>query len=320
MDREPTKWIKKEETDEVQTELHLIAQDYPCSMNVKEELEEGVNKEFLEDPLKAGDPSVCVKQDPELKHRAAGSEHNSVEDPLGISLSTDFIKEDPELNITENTAQDYPCSMNVKEELEEGVNKEFLEDPLKAGDPSVCVKQDPELKHRAAGSEHNSVEDPLGISLSTDFIKEDPELNITENTAQVYPCSMNVKEELEEGANKEFLEDPLRADDHSVWVKQYPELKQHAAGSEHNSVEDPLGIFWSTDFIKEDPELNLEMNITENTILDAVHHAGIRLATAAYRTSPAPSLCAEAGEPPLTIRRQLLLVRQACGNLSKIRI
>ncbi|XP_049796396.1 uncharacterized protein LOC126212926 isoform X8 [Schistocerca nitens] len=134
MDQEPTKWIKKEETHEVQTELHFIAQDYACSMNVKEELEEGVNKEFLEDPLKAGDPSVCVKQDPELKHHAAGSEHN------------------------------------------------FLEDPLKAGDPSVCVKQDPELKHHAAGSEHNSVEDPLGISLSTDFIKEDPELNITENT------------------------------------------------------------------------------------------------------------------------------------------
>ncbi|XP_049847737.1 uncharacterized protein LOC126302904 isoform X6 [Schistocerca gregaria] len=74
MDQEPTKWIKKEETDEVQTELHFIAQDYPCSMNVKEELEECVNKE-------------------------------SVEDPLGISLSTDFIKEDPELNITENTVE-----------------------------------------------------------------------------------------------------------------------------------------------------------------------------------------------------------------------
>ncbi|XP_046983823.1 uncharacterized protein LOC124553865 isoform X10 [Schistocerca americana] len=183
MDREPTKWIKKDETDEVETELHFIAQDYPCSMNVKEELEESVNKE----------------------------------------------------------AQDYPCSMNVKEELEESVNKEFLEDPLKAGDPSVCVKQDPELKHRAAGSEHNSVEDPLGISLSTDFIKEDSELNITENT---------------------FLEDPLKAGDPSVCVKQDPELKHRAAGSEHNSVEDPLGIFLSTDFIKEDPELN----ITENTI------------------------------------------------------
>ncbi|XP_049945352.1 uncharacterized protein LOC126427170 isoform X1 [Schistocerca serialis cubense] len=91
--------------------------------------------------------------------------------------------------------------------------------------------------------------------------------------AQVYPCSMNVKEELEEGANKEFLEDPLRADDPSVWVKQHPKLKQHAAGSEHNSVEDPLGVFWSTDFIKEDPELNLEMNITEDTVGTSTRYA-----------------------------------------------
>ncbi|XP_049772535.1 uncharacterized protein LOC126159797 [Schistocerca cancellata] len=76
MDQEPTMWIKKEGTDEVQTELCFMAQVYPCSMNVKEELEEGANKE-------------------------------SVEDPLGIFWSTDFIKEDPELNlemnITENT-------------------------------------------------------------------------------------------------------------------------------------------------------------------------------------------------------------------------
>ncbi|XP_046983957.1 zinc finger protein 43-like isoform X1 [Schistocerca americana] len=53
--------------------------------------------------------------------------------------------------------------------------------------------------------------------------------------AQVYPFSMNVKEELEEGANKE-------------------------------SIEDPLGISWSTDFIKEDPELNLELSVTENIV------------------------------------------------------
>ncbi|XP_049945561.1 uncharacterized protein LOC126427299 isoform X4 [Schistocerca serialis cubense] len=137
MDQEPTMWIKKEGTDEVQTELCFMGQDYPCSMNVKEELEEGVNKEFLEDPLRADDHSVWVKQDPELKHHAAGSEHNSVEDPLGISWPNDFIKEDPELNITENT----------------------------------------------------SVKNPLGISWSTDFIKEDPEfnleMNITENILPV---------------------------------------------------------------------------------------------------------------------------------------
>ncbi|XP_049944984.1 zinc finger protein 93-like [Schistocerca serialis cubense] len=85
MDQEPTMWIKKEETDEVQTELHSM---------------------FLEDPLKNEGPSVWVKQDPELKQHADGSEHNSVKDPLRISWSTDFVKEDPELklktNLTEN--------------------------------------------------------------------------------------------------------------------------------------------------------------------------------------------------------------------------
>ncbi|XP_047100997.1 uncharacterized protein LOC124719857 [Schistocerca piceifrons] len=78
MDQEPSTWIKKEETDEVKTELRFMAQVYPFSMNVKEELEEGANKE-------------------------------SIEDPLGISWSTDFIKEDPELNlelsVTENIVE-----------------------------------------------------------------------------------------------------------------------------------------------------------------------------------------------------------------------
>ncbi|XP_049944311.1 zinc finger protein 726-like [Schistocerca serialis cubense] len=101
------------------------------------------------------------------------------------------------------------------------VKQEFLEDPLRADDHSVWVKQDPELKHHAAGSEHNSVEDPLGISWPNDFIKEDPELNITENT----------------------------------------------------SVKNPLGISWSTDFIKEDPEFNLEMNITENIVETSTRYA-----------------------------------------------
>ncbi|XP_049769882.1 zinc finger protein 91-like isoform X4 [Schistocerca cancellata] len=109
MDQEPTMWIKKEGTDEVQTELCFMAQVYPFSVNVKEELEEDANKEFLEDPLKVDGPSVWVKQDPELQPHAAGSEHNSVKDPLGISWRTDFIKEDPELNlemnITENIVQ-----------------------------------------------------------------------------------------------------------------------------------------------------------------------------------------------------------------------
>ncbi|XP_049796888.1 uncharacterized protein LOC126213267 isoform X2 [Schistocerca nitens] len=122
MDQQPTKWIKKEETDEVQTELHFTGQVYPSSMNVKEELQDSaikevkddktysiivcprleMRKQFLVDPLKTEGRSVWLKQDPELKH-ADGPEHNSVEDPLEIPWFTDFIKEDPELNITENT-------------------------------------------------------------------------------------------------------------------------------------------------------------------------------------------------------------------------
>lgn len=51
-------------------------------------------------------------------------------------------------------------------------------------------------------------------------------------------------------------------------------------------------------------------------MLDSVHHAGIRLATGAYRTSPIPSLCAEAGEPPLNTRRQMLMIRQCYSHLS----
>jgi hypothetical protein len=49
-------------------------------------------------------------------------------------------------------------------------------------------------------------------------------------------------------------------------------------------------------------------------ILDPVHHAGIRLATGAFRTSPVVSLYAESGEPSLSVRRKLLL----CSYASKL--
>lgn len=41
-------------------------------------------------------------------------------------------------------------------------------------------------------------------------------------------------------------------------------------------------------------------------MLDSVHHSGLRIATGAFRSSPAISLCAEAGEPPLRYRRAKL--------------
>ena len=44
-------------------------------------------------------------------------------------------------------------------------------------------------------------------------------------------------------------------------------------------------------------------------ILDSVHHAGIRLATGAFKTSPIPSLLTDAGELPLDLHRQKALLR-----------
>ena len=44
-------------------------------------------------------------------------------------------------------------------------------------------------------------------------------------------------------------------------------------------------------------------------ILDSVHHAGVRLATGAFRSSPIPSLLVDAGVLPLDIHRQSLLLR-----------
>ncbi|KAK3890408.1 hypothetical protein Pcinc_005644 [Petrolisthes cinctipes] len=44
-------------------------------------------------------------------------------------------------------------------------------------------------------------------------------------------------------------------------------------------------------------------------VLDPVHHAGVRLATGAFRSSPIPSLLVDANEPPLDLCRQSLMVR-----------
>ena len=46
-------------------------------------------------------------------------------------------------------------------------------------------------------------------------------------------------------------------------------------------------------------------------LLDTVHHAALRVATGAFRTSPKHSLLAEAHEPPLSLRRQALGMRYA---------
>ena len=45
--------------------------------------------------------------------------------------------------------------------------------------------------------------------------------------------------------------------------------------------------------------------------LNTIHHTSLRVVTGAFRTSPAPSLLAEAHEPPLASRRQMLGMRYA---------
>ncbi|XP_049796682.1 uncharacterized protein LOC126213116 isoform X7 [Schistocerca nitens] len=99
MDQEPAMWIKKEETDEVKTELPFMAQVYPFSMNVKEELEEGANKESIEDPLGISWSTDFIKEDPELNLELSVADNIYLEDPFIASGSTDHIKEDSVLNL-----------------------------------------------------------------------------------------------------------------------------------------------------------------------------------------------------------------------------
>ena len=46
-------------------------------------------------------------------------------------------------------------------------------------------------------------------------------------------------------------------------------------------------------------------------MLDPIHHQGIRLALGAFKTSPCESLLAEANEPPLSHRREMLSAQYA---------
>ena len=47
-------------------------------------------------------------------------------------------------------------------------------------------------------------------------------------------------------------------------------------------------------------------------MLDSVHHAGVRLATGAFKSSPIPSLLVDAGELPLDLHRQTAIARYWC--------
>ncbi|XP_049797130.1 uncharacterized protein LOC126213428 [Schistocerca nitens] len=50
-----------------------------------------------------------------------------------------------------------------------------------------------------------------------------------------------------------------------VWMKK-EETDEVPAESGSTFVEDLLELSWSTDFVKEDPEVNVEVNVTENIV------------------------------------------------------
>ena len=53
-------------------------------------------------------------------------------------------------------------------------------------------------------------------------------------------------------------------------------------------------------------------------ILDPLHHTGVQLCSGAFSTGPTPDILAPAGEPPLTIRRQILNLTYCTTLLKKL--
>ncbi|XP_049796729.1 zinc finger protein 726-like isoform X5 [Schistocerca nitens] len=76
---------------------------------------------------------------------------------------------------------------------------------------------------------------------------------------QLHTSTMKVKEELDEQENQQFLQDPPRIVMPSLRIQQDLELKRDLDGIEHDCLEDNSVISRPNHFIKEDPELNLEV-------------------------------------------------------------
>ncbi|XP_049797081.1 zinc finger protein 492-like isoform X2 [Schistocerca nitens] len=123
MDQDPPMWTKKEETDEVKTELHSMA-----------------NKIFQYSVLTTRG-NICPVR---ARHWEDGCKQGAGRWWPSGSGATVW-----------NRATATVAGSDLPIQHEEGVNKEFLEDTLKTEGPSVSVKQDPELKQHADGSEHN---------------------------------------------------------------------------------------------------------------------------------------------------------------------
>ncbi|XP_049796021.1 zinc finger and SCAN domain-containing protein 26-like [Schistocerca nitens] len=139
MDSKGTGWLKKEK-NEVYAEPGSLVPLHTPTMKVKEELDEQVNQQFLQDPPRIVMPSLRIKQDLELKRDLDGIEHDCLEDNLVISRPYDFIKEDPELNLevaaSVRNASDSSsffqsagdsCNVSYQEALHQGLVNDDLE-------------------------------------------------------------------------------------------------------------------------------------------------------------------------------------------------
>ncbi|XP_047101508.1 uncharacterized protein LOC124720232 [Schistocerca piceifrons] len=63
-----------------------------------------------------------------------------------------------------------------------------------------------------------------------------------------------------------FLEDDLEISQPNDFIKEDPELNLDVDETENTFLEEDLEISLPNDFIKEDPELNLELDEPENTV------------------------------------------------------
>ncbi|XP_049769866.1 uncharacterized protein LOC126108604 isoform X3 [Schistocerca cancellata] len=85
MDSKGTSWLKKEK-NEVYAEPGSLVQLHTSTMKVKEELDEQVTQQFLQDPPRIVMPSLHIKQDLELKRDLDGIEHDGTDIELRVTV------------------------------------------------------------------------------------------------------------------------------------------------------------------------------------------------------------------------------------------
>ncbi|XP_049796277.1 zinc finger protein 624-like isoform X14 [Schistocerca nitens] len=195
----------------------------PSTVNVKEELQECVNQEFPEHPLVTLESTNCSKEETQKKLGPEETENILYIpdfDPQAIKEEglefDDCLHECDPLDITDQEVQVCPSTVNVKEELQECVNQEFPEHPLVTLESTNCSKEETQKKLGPEETEnilYIPEFDPQAIKEEglefDDCLHECDPLDITDEEVQVYPSTVNVKEELQECVNQEFPEHPL---------------------------------------------------------------------------------------------------------------